>query len=118
MMARGQAAMFGNQGRLRTWIAWMLQERRRARAVPNAPSNLSATDNVTDVMLDWLDNSTDETGFRVYRNEVMVAERPAGSTSWDDTTVVVEQHYDYYVVAYNASGESARSNVVGVTVGA
>ena len=104
----------------RPFLAWYLQQRRRKRAtpkVPNAPSNLAATDNVTDVMLNWTDNSSDETGFRVYRNGIMVAERPAGTTSWDDTTVVLSQQYSYYVVAFNASGESAHSNTVSVTVG-
>src|SRR5205823_199147 len=48
--------------------------------VPNAPSNLTANDEVADVRLDWLDNSTDESGFHVYRNDEMVADLPADST--------------------------------------
>jgi hypothetical protein len=84
---------------------------------PNAPSGLNAEDNVTYVSLTWLDNSTDEDGFRVYRNDVAIADLPAGTVSWDDTNVVVSGHYTYYVVAYNGVGESAHSSEVIVVVG-
>ncbi len=85
--------------------------------VPEAPTNLMATDNVTDVFLSWDDQSTRETGFRVYRNGSLLVELGADAADYDDTAVVVQGHYDYYVVAFNGYGESPHSNEAEVVVG-
>jgi hypothetical protein len=59
------------------------------------------------VLLEWTDRSANETGFRVYRDKVLVVELPANTTIYTDlfagnTTVP----YSYYVSAYNAAGEA------------
>jgi hypothetical protein len=113
-----------SSGVLRRWIALWLQDRRRARAathlgptVPNAPANLALSDVSNFIQLTWSDMSTDEQGFHVYRNADF-----AGFVIWrilgpnvtqvQDTGVAVGHTYAYYVVAFNAVGESAPSNIV------
>lgn len=87
---------------------------------PAAPSDLVAT--VIDydqVDLEWVDNSSDETGFKIYRAEVvgglpgaysLIHTTAAGAESWSDLTVSELTTYRYYVVATNAGGDSAASN--------
>jgi hypothetical protein len=105
------------------WVALYLQGRRRKRVagqpnVPAAPASLTLTDNVSDVVLDWQDRSSNETGFRVYRDGALLSTRPAGTTAYADPTVVQGTSYTYYVTAFNANGESEHSNTVSVEVGA
>ena len=116
---------------LRRWLTLWLEDRRRARAanhvsgptVPNAPANLSATDEGVDILLTWQDTSSDEFGFRVYRREGanpygLYQTLGAGVQSYQDSAVIVEHTYRYYVVAFNAVGESAPSNEAIITFGA
>lgn len=86
-----------------------------APAPLNAPSGLIAVDDVGSINLSWTDNSANETGFRVYRkpyNEAFTlrAQLFANQTSFADWTAELGIPYTYYVVAYNAAGESAHSN--------
>jgi hypothetical protein len=67
--------------------------------------------------------SSDEQGFHVYRNADFagfVIWRILGPnvTSVQDTGVAVGHNYAYYVVAFNAVGESGPSNVVSEVYGA
>jgi hypothetical protein len=69
-------------------------------------------------IVNWLDNSSDETGFRVYRKTFsgpygLWAEFEADTTGFGDYDVEPGVFYTYYVVAFNAGGESARSNEMG-----
>jgi len=58
--------------------------------------------------LTWVDASSDEAGFHVYRNGVLVATLPANSTSYTDTTsFTIGSTIIYSVTAYNIIGESA-----------
>ena len=96
-------------------------------AVPSAPSNLaaalSAPGNPLAVRLTWTDNSTNEVGFRVFRatnaafTQGAVSFLVSGSnvTTYNNTTVQPGTTYYYRVLAYNAGGNSAYSNVVTVT---
>jgi hypothetical protein len=59
------------------------------------------------VNLKWNDRSNNETGFRVYRDGILVIDLPANSTFYVDlfggsATFV----YSYRVAAYNAAGEA------------
>jgi hypothetical protein len=92
--------------------------------VPAAPSNLTATVSGGNVILTWIDNSSNESGFRVYRRQQIgkgkkwgswtrLSTTAAGATSYSDLNVA-SGSYQYYVTAYNSSGESAPSNTVGV----
>lgn len=88
-----------------------------------APSGLSATVADGDVDLAWNDNSTNEDGFRIYRgtssDSLSRYDTTGGnSTSYTDTAVAIGQTYHYRVSAYNAAGESTRSNEASATRGA
>ena len=116
-------------GAWRRWVAFYLHERREKRLAaatptgPLAPANLDALDTGFLVQLTWQDLSSDEQGFRIYRQNngggfVVLQTLGANFTSAQDAGVVVGHIYDYYVTAYNASGESAASNVVTLVYGA
>ena len=92
--------------------------------VPSSPSlALSATDVCAEIDLKLTDLSTNETGFRIYRNQSggtnlaaytlikTIASTSVGSTgtvySYNDTAVSVGQVYYYAATAYGAGGESA-----------
>ncbi|MFZ1043247.1 MAG: hypothetical protein WCA79_00385 [Anaerolineales bacterium] len=63
--------------------------------------------NVT-TQLTWVAASADEAGFHIYRNGVLIATLPAGTTSYTDTTSIsVGSTMIYSVTAYNSIGESA-----------
>ena len=116
--------------RLRNWAVWMLQQRRRVRALadagpaaPKAPTNLIGSDGANYIQLGWSDLSGNELGFRVYRNDngagyVLWRTLGANVVNTQDATVVVQHVYSYYVTAYNAVGESGPSNVYSETYGA
>lgn len=57
------------------------------------------------------------TGYRVYRDGVMIAELPAGSTAYTDTNVADGAH-NYEVTALYGRRESGRSDKAPVTIGA
>ena len=60
----------------------------------------------------WADNTTDETGFRVFRNGEQAAELPANSTNYTDTFAVApDQSLEYYLQVYSPSG-TANSSVM------
>ena len=124
-VSRGRRSLSGRVS-LRAWVARFLQGRRRKRAaaprVPLAPSNLTALDNSTYVQLSWTDRSADELGFRVYRKEGsgsygLWQTLGANVVQVQDSGVIIYETYAYYVVAYNAVGESAQSNEAVVTAG-
>jgi hypothetical protein len=103
----------------RTWWAMRSQKRRRRRAgggVLPAPINLGGTWDAADVWLSWEYPSGGENGFRIYRNGVLYGTSPAGMTAFDDGALTVGAHYVYFVVAFDARGESAPSNQFSVTI--
>ncbi|MBI4187595.1 MAG: c-type cytochrome [Chloroflexi bacterium] len=90
---------------------------------PAAPTSLSASAiNAGQVNLFWLDNSTDEAGFRIERattndflTNLSTATVAANAVTYSDTTAVGSTTYYYRVFAYNASGDSAASNTASAT---
>ena len=105
--------------RFHGWLASWAQDRRRDRVqpapVPNAPINLVAVDDLGSIALGWADQSANETGFRLYRKPfndpfTLRAQLFPNQTNFVDWTAELGIPYTYYVVAYNAAGESARSN--------
>lgn len=57
------------------------------------------------VALTWSDKSNNETGFRVLRNGGLVADLPANSTAYtDSTTTYAGQTFVYRIEAYNSAG--------------
>ena len=86
--------------------------------VPAAPSGLTATAiSRTQINLAWVDNSGDETGFKIERcktanctNYVEVSQVAANVTTFADTGLTKNTTYRYRVRAFNAGGNSAYSN--------
>jgi hypothetical protein len=101
--------------------------------IPVAPNGLTAVAvSDTQINLTWVDNSNNETGFRVERrvvppselapgsetnNFTQIAEVGAGVTSYADTGCAAATSYEYRVLAYNNAGCSTYSGVVGTNTG-
>jgi titin len=95
-----------------------------AVSVPGAPSNLTATaSDATSIVLTWSDNSSNETGFDIERQDIStglwfsIGTVGAGITSYTDTGLAEESFYAYRVHAINSSGNSLDSNVASATTG-
>jgi hypothetical protein len=89
--------------------------------LPASPSSLAASSVAyNSVGLTWLDNATNESGYKVERSSdgVTFTERAslgAGVRSFTDGTVSASSGYYYRVRAYNSAGASGYSNAVSVT---
>jgi fibronectin type 3 domain-containing protein len=89
-----------------------------APATPVAPTQLSAVGGANNsISLTWQDNSTNESGFRVYRSTdattyALLATIGANTNAYTDLNTVAVTQYYYYVAGYNGGGEGAKSNVV------
>ena len=86
--------------------------------LPLAPSNLFANpDSKTQVSLNWADNSSDETGFELWRsvssnsNYQLLSNLGPNVTSYTDNGLTSNTTYYYKLRAVNANGESEYSNV-------
>jgi PKD repeat protein len=88
---------------------------------PAAPSGMAVSaPTSSSLTLNWSDNSTDETGFRVERSIdggafSMLTIVGANITSYIDTGLSSSTAYSYRVLASNASGSSAPSTVASGT---
>jgi len=83
---------------------------------PSAPSNLSALAvSQSQIDLSWQDNSNNETGFKIYRDDSHIATVGANVTSYQDTDLGCATTYSYYVKAYNSAGDSGPSNTANAT---
>ena len=92
-----------------------------AIAVPAAPTSTTATNAQTTVNVTWTDQSSDETGFKIYRRLSTATEATQLATAvtaspYVDSTLTEGQTAYYSVAAYNANGESAKSKVVNATL--
>jgi carboxypeptidase T len=94
-----------------------------APALPDAPSNLIATVvSKSQINLTWTDNASNESGFYVERckgatctNFTRIATLATNVTSYANTKLTASTTYRYRVLAYNASGNSAYSNIAKAT---
>jgi predicted phage tail protein len=88
---------------------------------PDAPAGLTASAlSSSQIRLTWIDNSSGEQGFKIERcagvgctdfaQVVMVG---ANATSYTNTGLTASTSYSYRVRAFNASGDSGYSNIVG-----
>jgi hypothetical protein len=88
-------------------------------AVPVAPSNLSAAAaSSSRINLSWIDNSTNESGFKIERcsgagcaNFTQIATVNPDVTTFTNSGLARSKSYSYRVRAYNAAGNSAYSNI-------
>ena len=86
-----------------------------ASGLPAAPSNLTATAGKKSVTLNWTDNSSNETGFKIERstdgvNFSQITTTGANVTSYKNVGLTGGTTYYYRVRATNATGDSAYSN--------
>lgn len=91
--------------------------------LPAAPGNLTAQQGSgTSVSLSWVDNSDNEDGFRIERQtdsgtfSVLSASIAANTTSFTDSTASAGSTYNYRIVAFNSTGNSAAGNVASITL--
>ena len=92
-------------------------------ANPGAPSNLVAeTLSPSQIRLKWVDNSSNEVGFRIERclgagceNFTQIALVGADTTEIIDIGLVANTTYNYRVLAFNGTGVSAYSNIATAT---
>jgi galactose oxidase len=88
---------------------------------PTAPSNLTATAvSSSQINLSWIDNSNNETSFKVYRskngrNFGRLATVGANVTTFANTGLRASTTYHYRVRAQNDGGNSAYSNTASAT---
>jgi len=76
-----------------------------------APTSLTASStSSSSIDLSWQDNSTSETGFRVYRDATLIDSVGANVTGYSDEGLSEGREYCYRVSAYNSSDESTKSN--------
>ncbi|MGB9619514.1 MAG: glycoside hydrolase family 99-like domain-containing protein, partial [Armatimonadota bacterium] len=85
---------------------------------PAAPSNPSSADITTSsITWTWQDNSTNETGFRVYADAgsgmpaSLRAELAAGCTAWVHSGLASNTRYSFQVCASNGASPSLRSPI-------
>lgn len=97
--------------------------------VPTQPAGLSVVPGASDALLTWTDAATDETGYRIFfattntQPAVAQYELPANTTQFTVSSpdITAYSRYYYWVVAYNAIGNSAPatgSATTGVVPGA
>ncbi|MCC7382116.1 MAG: hypothetical protein IT384_09815 [Deltaproteobacteria bacterium] len=89
---------------------------------PLPPSDLTASEPTAgSVLLRWTDNSNDEQGFRIERdlgNNGFVrlgGALAAETTEATDAAVEPATDYRYRIIAFNAGGDSAPSNIAAIT---
>ena len=86
------------------------------RIIP--PSNVEADDDLaeTEVAILWVDVSTAETGYRIFRNDVEIAEVAKNQTQYVDTNPSFGATSTYGVEAFDDYGESTRTEDDGSTI--
>lgn len=88
---------------------------------PSGASGLSATAlNGTKAILNWLDQATNETGFKIERSTLggpfeLIAISAANTTSFTDRNLLPGTTYSYRVIATNTVGDSTPSAAVSVS---
>lgn len=93
------------------------QEQNDIVQAPDSPSNLTAESlSQSIVSLQWLDNSDNEDGFKIYRDYGLIITVNANAITYQDTGLELGTSYQYAIRAYNGAGES-QAVVVTVTTG-
>ena len=86
------------------------------------PTNLTTTATSTEITLNWDDNATGETGYKVYRSTnlrdyELITSLGGGIETYEDTDVVIDTVYYYFIVPYNSVGNGYASDVVADKLG-
>lgn len=92
-----------------------------AAVIPKAPSALAATAiSATQINLTWVDNAVDETGFELERSTdglkfVKITDLAANVKTYSNTGLTPSTKYWFRILAKNAAGKSAYSNIANAT---
>lgn len=74
---------------------------------PLSPSNLATTSiSENSLSLSWTDNATNETSYKIYKDEVLVETLNSNSTSITINGLTKNTKYKFWVKSYNSDGES------------
>jgi len=74
---------------------------------PDAPTFLEAKQiTATEIKLTWKNNSYNEDGFKLYRNNELVGDLPSGTQNYTDTSLRPATTFNYNLKAYNRIGDS------------
>lgn len=85
---------------------------------PGKPTNLAAASpSCSRVNLTWSDNSGNEQGYQVYRNNNLVATLGSNTISYQDNSVGGGTAYAYSVYAYRGSIQSESSDPANISTG-
>ena len=88
---------------------------------PSLPTQLAINNpTISSLQISWSDNSSNESGYRVYRstdgtNYTLLTSLSANVTSFSDTSLSASTTYSYKVSAWNAGGETTSSANSGTT---
>jgi len=77
-----------------------------APTAPESPSDLTATATKNEVHLRWKDNSDNESGFKIFRDDTLIHTTAADVTKFTDTSLSAGTVYNYTVKATNSVGDS------------
>lgn len=67
--------------------------------------------NEANITVSWADEE-EESGYRVVRNDIIVAELPANTTEYKETiTLLTGQTVGYYIIAFNAAGSTSSKTI-------
>lgn len=83
---------------------------------PTVPTGCNITNIATTTCtVNWTDASSNETGFKVYQDGVLITTTAAGETHYDVTGLSPNTDYYFYVVAAGATSDSTASNTAYMT---
>jgi len=93
-----------------------------ATSAPAAASGLTAmTASSSQILLNWVDNSNNESGFKVMRASSsggtysLVTTVGANVTTYTDTNLTPKTTYYYKIIATNSAGDASPSNIISAT---
>lgn len=76
--------------------------------IPTAPTSFTNTQLTSnEVTLSWSDNANNETGYKIYQNNVLIATLPANTNSYTIINLEPRSTYTYQLLAYNGEGTSS-----------
>lgn len=77
---------------------------------PNNFTGIAISCNI--INLKWTDNSNNEEGFKVYRDNILIVNLGDNITTYQDTDLKANTTYYYSILAYNQAGDSMHSSLI------
>lgn len=91
---------------------WFAALKKILTPLPTTPSTFTTSSIESDsVVLSWTDSSNNETGFKIYQNNVLIATLPANSTQYTVNNLKRVTSYTYKIIAYNAEGNAPSKSI-------